>query len=200
MQHAQLNEAALLRRYRRILWVALVANVAMFAIEILAGWQGQSLSLLADAVDFLGDAVNYGASLLAFSFGALWRSRTALGKGIAMSGYGLAILGEAFWYVTHGSSPHATLMGVVSILALGVNLLVALLLYEHRNGDADMRAVWLCSRNDAIGNLGVLAAALAVYATGRAWPDLAVAAGIALLALASGSSVIRHSLRELSNV
>jgi Co/Zn/Cd efflux system component len=193
-------EAYVLERYRRVLWVALVVNASMFIVELCAGWQGHSLSLLADALDFFGDAVNYGASLLALSFGALWRSRTALAKGLVMSAYGLAVLARAGWSLAHGASPHAAVMGLVATLALVANIVVAALLFRHRHGDADMRSVWLCSRNDALGNLAVLLAAAAVSATGSSWPDLLVAAGMALLALVSGGSVISQSRREIGQL
>lgn len=191
-------DALVTRRYRRALWIALLVNVTLFVIEIVAGWRGRSVSLLADAIDFFGDAANYAISLLVFSLGGLWRSRTALAKGATMAAYGLFILGRTAWAAEHGTVPHAQLMGLVSIVALVANVSVALMLYRFREGDADMRSVWLCSRNDAIGNIAVLLAALAVSATGTGWPDLVVAAAMALLALVSARSVIRHARAELA--
>jgi cation diffusion facilitator family transporter len=191
-------DATTTRRYRRALWFALVINATMFAVEIVSGWQGGSVSLLADAVDFFGDAANYAISLFVFSFGAAWRSRTALSKGAMMSLYGLFILGQTIWSALNGSAPQAEVMGVVAVIALVANVTVAVVLYAFRQGDADMRSVWLCSRNDAIGNLAVLAAALGVFGTGARWPDLVVAAGMAILALTSAFTVIRHARHEMA--
>lgn len=191
-------DASITRRYRRALWFALAVNATMFAVEIITGWQGGSVSLLADAVDFFGDATNYAISLFVFSLGALWRSRTALSKGVMMGAYGIFILGQTAWAVMNGSTPHAEMMGIIAVVALIANVVVAVVLYAFRQGDADMRSVWLCSRNDAIGNLAVLAAALSVFGTGTRWPDLIVAAGMAILALTSSFTVIRHARREIA--
>jgi Co/Zn/Cd efflux system component len=184
-------------RFRRILWIALVINAVMFVVEITAGWRAGSVSLLADAVDFLGDAANYAVSLFVLSLAAAWRSRTALVKGITMGTYGLFVLAQTAWGATHGTLPDAATMGVVGAVALVANLSVAALLYAFREGDANMRSVWLCSRNDAIGNIAVLLAALGVFGTQTAWPDLAVAAVMAVLGLTAARSVIAQALAEL---
>jgi Co/Zn/Cd efflux system component len=160
--------------YRRVLWAALWINAAMFCIEIAAGLQSGSVSLLADAVDFFGDAANYGVSLLVLGMALHWRARAALLKGLTM--------------------------GAIGALALAANVAVALMLYAWREGDANMRSVWLCSRNDAIGNLAVLAAALGVFGTGSAWPDLAVAVVMAALALTAARAVVKQALAELRPV
>lgn len=184
-------------RFRVALWIALLLNAAMFIVEIVSGWQAGSVSLLADAVDFFGDAVSYGLSLAVLSLAMVWRSRTALAKGITMGGYGVFILVQAAFSAAHHVVPVAKTMGLVGSLALAVNLSVALLLYAYRDGDANMRSVWLCTRNDAIGNLAVLLAALGVFGTGTGWPDLVVAAVMGCLALFASRSVIAHALREL---
>ena len=184
-------------RYRRILWFALIVNLAMFAIEIGAGVQSGSVSLLADAIDFLGDAANYAVSLLVLSMALAWRAWAALLKGASMLLFGLFVAGRAVWALLHGLPPEAMTMGVVGALALTANVVVAVLLYTHRDGDANMRSVWLCTRNDAIGNLAVMLAALGVFGTGSAWPDLAVAAVMAGLAIWGGWSVVQHARREL---
>ncbi len=186
-----------LPRYRRILWIALVSNASMFFIEISAGYRSGSVSLLADAIDFAGDAANYGVSLAVLSATVSLRARTALLKAACMLGFGALVLGRAIWGLWQGAAPDAATMGVVGLLALAVNLVVAWMLYAYREGDANMRSVWLCSRNDAIGNLAVMAAALGVLGTGSAWPDLLVAALMAGLALNSGWAVARQALREL---
>lgn len=182
---------------RRILWIALVLNAAMFGVELTAGVRAGSASLLADAVDFFGDAVNYGLALAVLGLAPAWRARAALFKGLTMGAFGVYVLGRAAWGVTRGAIPEAMTMGVVGALALTVNVGVAALLYTHRDGDANMRSVWLCSRNDALGNLAVMAAALGVFGTSTAWPDLAVAAVMGLLALSASASVVRQARAEL---
>jgi len=184
-------------RYRRILWTALLLNAAMFAIEIGAGLRAGSVSLLADAIDFAGDAANYGVSLAVLAMGAVARARTALLKAASMAAFGVLVLGRAAWAAFTGQPPEPFTMGAVAVLALLVNLGVAAMLYAWREGDANMRSVWLCSRNDALGNLAVAAAALAVLGTGQAWPDLLVASGMAALALGSALSVTRQARAEL---
>ena len=184
--------------YRRVLWVALAVNLLMFAVEIGAGMVSGSVSLLADAIDFFGDAANYGVSLAVLSLGIVWRARAALLKAASMLAFGVAVLGKAAWAASQGIPPEALTMGVVGVLALAANVGVALLLYRFREGDANMRSVWLCTRNDALGNLAVMAAALGVFGTGSAWPDLAVAAAMGVLALIGGASVMRQARRELA--
>ena len=183
-------------RYRRVLWIALVVNAAMFAVELAAGWGAQSVALLADAADFLGDAANYGLSLFALGMGVAARSRAALFKGWCMGAYGVYVLAHAGWNAVHGASPEALTMGVVGALALVANVTVAVLLYAYRQGDADMRSVWLCSRNDAIGNLALLAAAAGVFGSGSAWPDLAVATLMGALAITAARTVIQQARNE----
>ncbi|RZJ08822.1 MAG: cation transporter, partial [Rubrivivax sp.] len=156
--------------YRRVLWAALVINAAMAVVEITSGWRAGSLSLWADALDFIGDAANYGASLAVLSAGLLWRARLAWVKGWAMALFGIGVLARAAWAFWNGELPQATTMGIVGTLALAANVGVAVMLYAFREGDANMRAVWLCSRNDAVGNVAVVAAAGGVAFTGQAWP------------------------------
>jgi Co/Zn/Cd efflux system component len=183
--------------YRRALWIALVLNALMFGVELVASFAAQSVSLLADAVDFFGDAANYGVALFVLGLAPAWRSRTALWKGWLMVGYGVFVLGKSAWQWSAGVVPEPFVMGWVSLVALAVNVGVAVLLYAHRTGDAQARSVWLCSRNDALGNLAVMGAAGGVWATAHGWPDIAVALVLAGLALSSGTSVIRHARQEL---
>jgi Co/Zn/Cd efflux system component len=170
----------------------------MFGVELVAGLQANSVSLLADAVDFAGDAANYALSLAVLSMALVWRSRAALVKGATMFAYGLFVLARAGWLLHSGSVPEPLTMGLVGFVALLANAGVAVLLYAFRTGDANMRSVWLCSRNDALSNLAVMAAALGVFGTGAAWPDLAVAAVMAVLALTAGLSVMRQARAELA--
>jgi len=169
----------------------------MFLVEVAAGLSAGSLSLLADAVDFAGDAMNYAVSLAVLASALAWRARAAILKAISMMGFGLYVLGAALWSVWHGELPQAMTMGVVAIMALLANLGVAWLLYAFREGDANMRSVWLCTRNDAIGNVAVLVAALGVFGTGTAWPDLIVASLMAGLALHGGWAVFKQARAEL---
>lgn len=186
-----------LPRYRRILWLALVLNAAMFGVELVGGYRSGSLSLLADAIDFAGDATNYGISLAVLSAALTWRARAAQFKALCMMAFGLFVLGRALWAVLGGAVPDAATMGVVGALALATNVSVAWMLYAFREGDANMRSVWLCSRNDALGNLAVMGAAAGVFGTGAAWPDLLVAAAMAALAISGGWAVLRQARAEL---
>lgn len=186
-----------LPRYRRVLWIALAVNAAMFLVELSAGFSSGSLSLIADAIDFAGDALNYGVSLAVLASALAWRARAAMLKAASMVGFGLFVLTQAVWSLWHGAPPDAPTMGVVATLALASNVGVAWLLYAFREGDANMRSVWLCSRNDAIGNVAVLLAALGVFGTGQAWPDLVVASLMAVLALHGGWQVLRQARGEL---
>lgn len=184
-------------RYRAILWIALAVNAAMFAVEIAASASSGSAALAADAADFAGDAANYGLSLAAIAAGGLWSARAAFAKGVAMGLYGVGILAYAAWRIAQGTLPEPFTMGVVGMLALAANLGVAWLLYAYRNGDADMRSVWLCTRNDALGNLAVLVAAAGVFGTGTLWSDVAAALLMSGLSLLSSREVIRRARAEL---
>ena len=185
-------------RFRKALWVALAVNALMFVVEIVGGLKSGSVSLLADAVDFAGDAANYGLSLAVLAMGALWRARAALVKGLTMGAYGLFVLGKTAWAAMSGVPPEPFTMGAVALLALAANVSVAAMLYAFRDGDANMRSVWLCSRNDAIVNVAVGLAALGGLGTGTAWPDLVVAVVIAALALSAGWSVVRQAHGEIA--
>lgn len=184
-------------RYRRVLWAALLINAAMFGVEVAGGLSSGSVSLLADAMDFFGDAVNYGLSLAVLGMGLLWRARAALLKGLSMGLFGVFVLGRTVWALLYGTPPEPLTMGLIAALALVANVTVAVMLYAWREGDANMRSVWLCSRNDAIGNLAVAAAALGVFGSGSAWPDLLVAALMATLALTAAWPVVRQARAEM---
>ena len=138
-------------RFRRALWVALTVNAVMFLVEIAGGLKSGSVSLLADAVDFAGDAANYGISLAVLSLGVAWRARAALIKGLTMGVYGTLVLAKTAWAVAAGVPPEPVTMGVIALIALAANMGVAAMLYAWREGDANMRSVWLCSGNDAVG-------------------------------------------------
>ena len=185
-------------RYRKILWIALIVNITMFVVEIVSGVKASSVSLLADSLDFLGDAANYGISLWVLGLGLAIRAKASLFKAISMAVFGLWVLGNALWHSLTGVIPSAETMGLIGVIALVANLGVAALLYAYRDGDSNMRSVWLCTRNDAIGNVAVILAAIGVFGTGAAWPDLIVATIMASLALHSSWAVIKHARTELA--
>jgi len=187
-------------RYRRVLWLALLLNAAMFAVEIAGSLQSGSVSLLADAIDFFGDAANYALSLAVLSMALSWRATASLLKAASMAGFGIFVLGRALWSALNGLPPEPLTMGAVALLALAVNVFVAWTLYRYRDGDSNMRSVWICSRNDAVGNVAVALAALGVFGTGAAWPDLLVAVGMAALALTGAWSVMQQARTELGRV
>jgi cation diffusion facilitator family transporter len=184
-------------RYRKILWIALIINFAMFVIEIVSGLNANSVSLLADAIDFFGDAMNYGISLTVLSMSLMWRARAALFKGFTMGAFGLFVLASAVWSYMQGQVPEPYTMGVIGLSALIANVSVAIMLYAYREGDANMQSVWLCSRNDAIGNIAVMIAALGVFGSGSAWPDLLVAFIMACLGISAAVQVVKNARIEL---
>lgn len=194
-----ITEATDDRRFRRVLWIALVANAAMFAVEVTASALGDSMSLQADALDFLGDSANYALSLLVAGAAVATRARASLVKGASMAAFGLWVLGNAAYRALAGSAPDPAMMSGVAALALAVNLGVTVLLFAHRSGDSNRTSIWLCSRNDAIANLAVIAASAGVFLSGSRWPDLAVAAGIAVLTASAAIRVTREARRELAD-
>lgn len=183
-------------RFRKALWIALVINALMFVVEILGGYKAQSVSLWADALDFAGDAANYALSLVVLSMSLYWRATAALMKGITMTAFGVFVIGKVVWSYFHGVPPEPMVMGAIGVMALIANVSVALMLYAFRDGDANMRSVWLCSRNDSIANVAVILAAVGVFGTGSVFPDLFVAFFIAYLGVSSGYAVIKQSQQE----
>lgn len=183
-------------RFRRALWFVLVLNASMFVIEMTSGLAAGSVALQADALDFLGDSASYIISLVVLGMAMRARTAAAMIKGIAMTGFGLWVVGVTVWHLLRGGVPDFAVMGAIGSLALVVNVVSAIVLFRFKGGDANMRSVWLCSRNDAIGNIAVVLAASGVFATQTKWPDLAVAAVMASLALYAGIQVIRHAAAE----
>lgn len=186
-------------RWRLALWLALAINAGMFAVEGVAGLLSGSAALQADALDFLGDAANYAISLGVVGMALVWRARAALLKGVTMLAFGSWVAGVTLWGMWNGQTPAAEVMGVIGFMALIANVVTAIMLFRFRNGDANMRSVWICSRNDAIGNLAVMIAALGVFGTGTRWPDLAVAAIMAGLALQGGWIIVQQARAELKS-
>ena len=183
--------------YRRVLWVVLAINGAMFAVEIGAGLAAGSASLQADALDFLGDSANYAISLFVVGMALQYRAMAAFVKGATMGVFGLWVIGVTVWHAWHGTLPEAFTMGAVGTAALLANALSFGLLWAYRGGDSNMRSAWICTRNDVFGNLAVLLAAAGVFGTGTGWPDIAVAGIMATLALQGAWLVLRQSLAEL---
>lgn len=187
-------------RYRRVLWVALAINAAMFTVEVIAGTGARSSALQADALDFLADSANYAISL--FVLGTMLRTRAvaALIKGGSMGMFGIWVLGRAAYHAATGTVPEPNVMGAVGLVALAANAGVAGMLYRYRTGDSNMRSVWLCTRNDMLGNAALLLAACGVFVTSRGWPDALIALGMASLALIGAAQIIRQATGELREV
>lgn len=183
-------------RLRRVLWIALAINGGMFAAEIVAGMLAGSAALQADALDFFADASNYAISLFVLGMSLKWRAGAAWIKGASMGLFGFWVLGTAIWHMAYGSVPHAPTMGIIGTLALLANLICLMLLMAFRDGDANMRSVWICSRNDVVANVAVLLAALGVFGTGTGWPDFIVASLMAVLALQGAATILRDATRE----
>lgn len=183
-------------KFRTALWIALVVNLTLFVVELIGGAYAHSSALWADALDFFGDAVNYGVSLAVIGASLYWRATVALLKGMTMALFGLVIMGKVIYAYLQGISPEALTMGLIGVLALLANVFTAVILYAFREGDSNMRSVWLCSRNDAIGNAAVILAAVGVFGTGSLWPDIIVAMIMASLGLTAGYQIVKQALAE----
>jgi Co/Zn/Cd efflux system component len=183
--------------YRLILWIALSVNLAMFVVEIVASLASRSMSLRADALDFLGDAANYALALAVFGMALRWRAATALAKGVVMGVFGLWVATSTVSSAVSEVVPKAEIMGAIGMIALAANVTVAALLYRYRQSDSQALSVWLCTRNDVFVNLAVIAAGAGVWASGTRWPDIAVAAVVALLGLSAATRIIRKALGEM---
>jgi len=180
--------------YRRRLWIVIAINAAMFAVEMAAGHLAGSQALQADALDFLGDALTYGISLAVIGRSLAIRSTAALAKGLSLALVGVWVLGSTLYRVFFLGVPEAAIMGTIGLMALLANLASVMLLVRYKDGDANVRSVWLCSRNDAIGNVAVMAAALGVWGTATGWPDVIVAGIMAGLFLSSAFQIVTQAL------
>jgi Co/Zn/Cd efflux system component len=183
--------------YKRRLWLVIAINGGMFAVEMFAGAMAGSQAMWADALDFLADAATYGLSLAVIGMAIAVRARVALVKGISLTLMSTWVLGSTLWQVFVTGVPRAEIMGSIGFLALLANLASVLILMRYKDGDANVRSVWLCSRNDAIGNVAVMLAALGVWSTATKWPDLIVAGLMASLFLSSSVQIIRQAVREM---
>lgn len=183
--------------YKRRLWIVIALNAIMFVVEMSAGHLAQSQALLADALDFIGDALTYGLSLAVIGASIRVRTGAALFKGATLLLMGAWVMGSTLYRVFYLDVPTAEIMGVVGFLALTTNLASVWLLVSYKDGDANVRSVWLCSRNDAIGNVAVMLAALGVWGTTSGWPDLIVAGIMASLFLSSAVQILKQAFSEL---
>ncbi|WP_347454850.1 cation transporter [Acinetobacter thermotolerans] len=183
-------------KFRMALWIALFINLLMFIVELVGGAYAHSSSLWADSLDFFGDAVNYGISLAVLGAGLYWRATVALVKGLTMAVFGLVVVAKVIYAYILGIPPEAFTMGIIGVLALLANVITAGILYAFREGDSNMKSVWLCSRNDAIGNVAVILAAVGVFGTGSLWPDMIVAVIMASLGLTAGYQIVKQALLE----
>ncbi len=185
-------------RYKLVLWVVIIINAVMFFVEMTAGKLAGSQALQADALDFLGDALTYGMSLAVIGMSLKVRTTAAMIKGLSLLAMGLWVLGSTLYQFFAMDLPKAEIMGMIGFLALAANLASVLLLMRYKDGDANVRSVWLCSRNDAVGNVAVMFASVAVWFTATAWPDLIVALIMAGLFLHSAQLILRQSWSEYS--
>ncbi len=183
--------------YRKTLWIVLFINTVMFIAEIISGLAAGSVSLQADAIDFLGDAANYGIALYVLSKSVRLKAYSSLIKSLTMFVFGLWVIIQAVYKLITEITPQAEIMGVIGFLALAANMYCFYLLSRHSRDDSNRKSVWLCSRNDAIGNIAVILAALATYYTTSHWPDLIVAAIMAALAITSAYQVSKQAYREI---
>lgn len=183
-------------KFRMALWIALWINLSMFLVELVGGAYAHSSALWADSLDFFGDAVNYGISLAVLGASLYWRATVALIKGLTMAAFGLVVMAKVIYAYLLGIPPEAITMGIIGAIALLANVITAVILYAFRDGDSNMKSVWLCSRNDAIGNVAVIFAAIGVFGTGSLWPDMIVAVIMASLGLTAGYQVVKQALQE----
>jgi Co/Zn/Cd efflux system component len=184
------------RDYKTRLWAVIALNASMFAVEMGGGVMADSEALQADALDFLGDTLTYGLSLAVIGLSLRVRATAALIKGAMLALMGIWVLAATMWHVFVLGTPRAGVMGVIGLLALAANMACVLILINYKDGDANVRSVWLCSRNDAIGNVAVMLAALGVWSTATGWPDVIVAAILASLFLNSANKILRQALAE----
>lgn len=183
--------------YRKVLWYCLIANAAMFILQTVGSYEALSVSLLANALDFLSDAANYGISLFVLAMSIRAKSYASLFKGASLGLVGMWVAFETYSHALIEQVPQPFIMIVISFLGLAVNVICAVLLYKFRAGDSNRESVWICSRNDAIGNMAVIVAAAGVFASHTAWPDIIVAAILGILALSGAGRIINKAMKEL---
>lgn len=194
------EEALKVASFRRVLWTVLVINAVMFVVEFSSAFIASSVALQADALDFLADAATYAITLMVLGSALRVRALAAMLKGASMALMGFWVLGRTLFYMIEGNAPSAEIMGIMGGAAFLANLISALMLYRYRAGDSNMRSIWLCSRNDAIGNLAIIVAALGVFATDTPWPDFGIAVIMAGLAISASAQIFRLAGQELKSL
>ncbi len=183
--------------YRKVLWICLIANALMFVVQMIASYAAHSVSLLANSADFFSDAANYGISLYVLDQSLRQRAKASLFKGISLGLVGLWVAFETLHHALQPELPKPLIMAAISVVALAVNVGCAMLLYKYRGGDSNRESVWICSRNDAIGNIAVMIAAAGVFASSTIWPDIIVAAILGWLAVSGSWRIIKSARKEL---
>lgn len=186
--------------YRKVLWICLVANAVMFIAQMIASYSAHSVSLLANSADFFSDAANYGISLYVLNLSLRQKAKASLFKGISLGLVGLWVAFETLHHALQPELPEPLLMTIISVVALTVNVGCAVMLYKHRSGDSNRESVWICSRNDAIGNIAVMIAAAGVFASSTIWPDIIVAIILGWLAISGAVRIIKSAKKELNHV
>ena len=185
--------------YRKVLWVCLIANAVMFVAQMVASYAAHSVSLLANSADFFSDAANYGISLYVLNLSLRQKAKASLFKGVSLGLVGLWVAFETLHHALQPELPEPLIMAAISVVALAVNVGCAMLLYKYRGGDSNRESVWICSRNDAIGNIAVMIAAAGVFASGTIWPDIIVAAILGWLAVSGAWRIIKSAKKELNH-
>lgn len=185
------------RAYRKVLWICLIANAVMFVAQMIASYAAHSVSLLANSADFFSDAANYGISLYVLNLSLRQKAKASLFKGVSLGFVGLWVAFETLHHALQPELPEPLMMAVISVVALAVNVSCAVLLYKYRGGDSNRESVWICSRNDAIGNIAVMIAAAGVFASNTIWPDIIVAAILGWLAVTGAWRIISSARKEL---
>jgi len=194
------EEELKINSFRKVLWIVFVINLLMFLVEFGTAFFARSVSLQADALDFMADAMTYGVTLLVLGSSLRMRASVAMLKGVSMGVLGLWIFARTYVNAQDAIVPLAGVMGTVGLVALIANVVSALLLYKYRSGDSNMRSIWLCSRNDAIGNIAIMIAASGVFAMNSGWPDFIVAILMATLSTVASFQIIRQASAELKTV
>lgn len=184
--------------YRKVLWICLIANAVMFVAQMVASYAAHSVSLLANSADFFSDAANYGISLYVLNLSLRQKARASMFKGISLGVVGLWVTFETLHHALQPELPEPLIMAVISVVALAVNVGCAVLLYKYRGGDSNRESVWICSRNDAIGNIAVMIAAAGVFASSTIWPDIIVAAILGWLAVTGAWRIIQSAKKEMN--
>jgi Co/Zn/Cd efflux system component len=183
--------------YRKVLWICLVANAVMFIAQMIASYAAHSVSLLANSADFFSDAANYGISLYVLNLSLRQKAKASLFKGVSLGFVGLLVAFETLHHALQPELPQPLIMAAISVVALAVNVGCAVLLYKYRGGDSNRESVWICSRNDAIGNIAVMIAAAGVFASSTIWPDIIVAVILGWLAISGAVRIMNLAKKEL---